>query len=153
MKSTATTPETYLAGLPPDRKTVVSKLRNTILKNLPEGFEEGMGYGMLAYTVPHKRYPDGYHCTPELPLPFMNVASQKNFVAFYHMGLYAIPELLNWFTSEFPKHSKRKIDMGKSCLRFKSADDVPLELIGELVERVSVEQWIMAYEKKYKKII
>jgi hypothetical protein len=122
-----------------------------IKKNLPKGFKEVMSYGMLGFVVPHSMYPDGYHCTPELPLPFLNLASQKNFIAIYHMGIYADPKLLGWFTKEFPKHSKSKLDMGKSCIRFKKPDDIPVKLIGELASKMTPEDWINLYEKNYKK--
>ena len=151
MISKATTPEAYLAELPPERKEVMDKLRQVVLKNLPEGFEETMNYGMIGYVVPHSIYPDGYHCTPELPLPFLNLASQKNHIGFYHMGIYSDPELLEWFTSEFPKHSKRKLDMGKSCIRFKNMNDIPYELLGELVSKMSVSEWIKTYENNVKR--
>ncbi|MDX1315855.1 MAG: DUF1801 domain-containing protein, partial [Eudoraea sp.] len=130
---------------------VMDKLRQVVLKNLPEGFEETMNYGMIGYVVPHSIYPDGYHCTPELPLPFLNLASQKNHIGFYHMGIYSDPELLEWFTSEFPKHSKRKLDMGKSCIRFKNMNDIPYELLGELVSKMSVSEWIKTYENNVKR--
>jgi hypothetical protein len=151
MTSNASTPEEYINELPEERKEVISKLRDAINKNLPKGFEEGMGYGMLSYHIPHSIYPDGYHCTPELPLPFMNLASQKNFVAVYHMGMYAKNEILNWFTSEYPKHCKRKLDMGKSCVRFKRIDDIPYKLIGELAAKMTSEEWIDIYEIVIKK--
>ena len=125
MKYKAETPEEYLEQLPEERQKVVSKLRKTILTNLPEGFEEQMSYGMLGYVVPHSKYPDGYHCNPKLPLPFMNLASQKNYVAVYHSGIYASPVLYDWFVTEYPKHSQRKLDMGKSCIRFKNMSDIP----------------------------
>ena len=151
MISKATTPEAYLADLSPERREVMDKLRQVVLKNLPEGFEETMNYGMIGYVVPHSIYPDGYHCTPELPLPFLNLASQKNHIGFYHMGIYSDPELLKWFTNEFPKHSKRKLDMGKSCIRFKSLNDIPYELLGELVGKISVADWIKTYENTVKR--
>ena len=151
MTSKATTPEQYLKELPAERKEAVSQLRNTVLKNLPKGFKEVMGYGMLGYVVPHDIYPAGYHCNPKLPLPFANIASQKNFIAFYHMGIYANPDLLKWFTQEYPKHSKAKLDMGKSCIRFKKPEQIPYKLIGELVKKVSVKEWIAAYEKAFKR--
>lgn len=150
MQSKATSPRRYVNELPEDRKEVIQKLRQTILKNLPKGFEEQMSYGMLGYIVPHSLYPDGYHCDTSLPLPFMNLASQKNFVAVYHMGVYSDKKLLDWFVAEFPKHCKRKLDMGKSCIRLKYLDDVPYELIGELSSKISVEQWINMYEKAIK---
>lgn len=151
MISKAKTPEAYLAELPPERKEVVAKLRQVILDNLPEGFEETMNYGMIGYVVPHSIYPGGYHCTPEMPLPFMSLASQKNHIGFYHMGIYAEPKLMEWFTSEYPKHSSRKLDMGKSCIRFKNMKDIPYALLGELVRKMSVDEWIALYEKNIKR--
>ncbi|MBX3723953.1 MAG: DUF1801 domain-containing protein [Turneriella sp.] len=151
MSSKATTPDAYIAELPADRLDAVKKLRDTILKNLPKGFEEAMSYGMIGYVVPLKTYPDGYHCNPELPLPFMNLASQKNFIAFYHMGIYAMPDLLKWFKTEWPKHTKAKLDMGKSCIRFKKVEDIPLKLIGNLVKKISMKNWVETYEKNLKK--
>ena len=151
MQSKANTPNEYLDSLPDDRRKVISELRKIIKKNLPKGFKEVMSYGMLGFVVPHSMYPDGYHCTPELPLPFLNLASQKNFIAIYHMGIYADPKLLGWFTKEFPKHSKSKLDMGKSCIRFKKPDDIPVKLIGELASKMTPEDWINLYEKNYKK--
>ena len=151
MQSKANTPNEYVSELPEERKEVVTKLRQIILGNLPLGFEETMSYGMLGYVVPHSIYPDGYHCSPELPLPFMSVASQKNFVAVYHMGIYADDELMKWFINEFPKHCKRKLDMGKSCIRFKKMDDIPYELIGKLCAKTTTQQWIDLYDEKLKK--
>src|SRR3954469_10897837 len=117
MTSDAKTVDEYIEKLPADRREAISKLRETIRKNLPKGFEEGMGYGMAGYVVPHSKYPAGYHCDPKLPLPFISFASQKNFIAIYHMGIYADPELLKWFTEAHAKASTKKLDMGKSCLR------------------------------------
>lgn len=151
MQSKALTVNEYLNEIPEDRKVGFNKLRDVILNNIPKGFQEGMGYGMMGYSVPHTIYPNGYHCNPKDPLPFAGLASQKNFIAFYHMGIYANPELLNWFTSEFPKHSKKKLDMGKSCIRFKKPEDIPFELIGELMQKVSVEDWINTYETAFRK--
>jgi uncharacterized protein YdhG (YjbR/CyaY superfamily) len=151
MQYNAKTVDEYISQLPEDRKDVVTKLRAVINKNLPNGFVEQINYKMPGYVVPHSLYPAGYHCSPELPLPFMNIASQKNFVALYHMGLYANPEIHDWFTSEYPKHCKRKLDMGKSCVRFKKMDDIPYELIGELVQKMTPEQWIEMYEANLKK--
>lgn len=147
MNYKADSPEAYIAQLPAERQEVISKLRKTILDHLPTGFEEQMSYGMLGYVVPHSLYPDGYHCNPKLPLPFINLASQKNFVALYHSGIYANPELYDWFVAEYPKHCKRKLDMGKSCIRFKSMTDIPYELIAELSTKMSVDDWIALYEK------
>ena len=151
MTSKATTPAQYLKELPADRKEAVTKLRDTIAKNIPKGFHEGMGYGMPGWAVPHSIYPNGYHCNPELPLPFVGYASQKNFIAFYHMGIYAMPDLLKWFVAEYPKHSAAKLDMGKSCVRFKKPEHIPYKLIGELMKKVSVKDWINTYEANLKK--
>ncbi|WP_075340308.1 DUF1801 domain-containing protein [Tenacibaculum agarivorans] len=151
MKYEASTPEEYIAQLPEERKMVIEKLREVIKNNIPNGFEEGINYNMLGYYVPHSIYPDGYHCDPKLPLPFMNLASQKNSVNLYHSGIYANPEIHDWFVNEYPKHSKRKLDMGKSCVRFKKMDDIPYELIAELCTKISVEDWINTYEKNIKK--
>jgi hypothetical protein len=150
MQSTASTPEEYIKELPDDRKEVISKLRKTILDNLPKGFEEQMNYGMLGYVVPHSKYPDGYHCDPKLPLPFINLASQKNHIGFYHMGIYSDPKLMHWFTTEYSKHVSGKLDMGKSCIRFKNMNKIPFDLLGELVRKVSPDQWIARYEKAIK---
>lgn len=150
MQSIAKTVSDYLNELPEERKVAFLKLRNTILNNLPKGFEEQMSYGMLGYIVPHSLYPEGYHCNPKLPLPFMNIASQKNFIALYHMGIYAIPELLEWFTTEYPKHSSQKLDIGKSCIRFKKLDQIPFDLIAELAGKMTVEDWINCYETQIK---
>jgi uncharacterized protein YdhG (YjbR/CyaY superfamily) len=151
MQSKAATPDAYVAALPADRKGPMTELRNTILKNLPKGFAEAMNYGMLGYVVPHSKYPAGYHCDPKLPLPFMGLASQKNAISFYHMGMYTKPELLQWFTTEYPKHSTAKLDMGKSCIRFKKPEHIPYKLIGELVKKMSVKDWIDCYEANLKR--
>ncbi|MEZ4874961.1 MAG: DUF1801 domain-containing protein [Flavobacteriaceae bacterium] len=150
MQYKAATPEEYIAQLPEERKAPMEKIRQTILKNLPQGFQEGIGYGMIGYVVPFSLYPDGYHCTPETPLPFMSLASQKNFIALYHMGMYSKKELLDWFVVEYPKHCKTKLDMGKSCIRFKKIEDIPYELIGELATKMTVEEWISIYEDAFK---
>lgn len=151
MQSDAKTPGEYLESLPDDRKEPMTKLRNVILKNLPNGFREGMGYGMPGWSVPHSIYPAGYHCDPKIPLPFMSIASQKNFIAVYHMGVYADPKLYQWFVREYPKYCKYKLDMGKSCIRFKKTDDIPYELIGELATKMTVQDWVNLYEKNMKK--
>lgn len=151
MQSKASTPAKYIDSLPDDRKSAMTELRNVIRKNLPKGFSEVMSYGMLGYVVPHSKYPAGYHCDPKLPLPFLSIASQKNFVAVYHMGMYADKKLLDWFTAEYPKHSKTKLDMGKSCIRFKKPDQIPFKLIGELVSKMDADQWIEMYESNLKK--
>ena len=150
MQSKATTVDQYLAELPEDRQKAISQLRKVIKKNMPKGFQETMGYGMIGYVVPHSKYPAGYHCNPKDPLPFMNVASQKNFIAVYHMGVYADPKLLKWFTDAHAKASPKKLDMGKSCMRYKKAEDIPYELIGELASKITVEDWIERYETIFK---
>lgn len=151
MKSAATDVKSYLNELPEDRKSVMALLLQQIKTNLPKGFEEVMQYGMVSYVVPHKLYPKGYHCDPKVPLPFLSVASQKNFIAVYHMGIYADERLLNWFTGEFGKHSSKKLDMGKSCIRFKKPEDIPLELIGALAKKMTPADWIALYESAFKK--
>lgn len=151
MQSNATTVSEYIDELPDDRKAAIIKLRTIISENIPKGFSEGMGYGMMGYSVPHSIYPAGYHCTPHLPLPFVGLASQKNFIALYHMGLYGDKKLLDWFLAEYPKHCTSKLDMGKSCIRFKKTDQIPYELIGELMQKISVQDWIEMYEQNYKK--
>jgi len=151
MTSDASTPDEYVAGLPEERATAVQKLRDTIKKNLPKGFQETISYGMIGYVVPHSIYPDGYHCSPELPLPFISIASQKNFIALYHMGIYSDEKLLNWFTSEYPNYIKTKLDMGKSCIRFKKVETIPYQLIGELVQKMTVQEWIDKYESAVKR--
>ena len=147
----STTPETYISQIPEDRIPYFNKLRTTILNNIPKGFEEQMSYGMLGYVVPKSIYPAGYHCDTSLPLPFVNIASQKNFIALYHMGIYANEALLNWFVTEYQKHCKYKLDMGKSCIRFKKPKAIPFELIGELMQKMSIEEWITIYENNIKK--
>ena len=151
MTSTAATPNEYIDSLPEDRKQAMTELRKVITKNLPKGFHEEMSYGMIGYVIPHSAYPSGYHCNPKLPLPFMNIASQKNFIAVYHMGIYADQKLMDWFLGEFPKHSTAKLDMGKSCIRFKKPEQIPYKLIGELASKMTVKEWIELYEKNYKK--
>ena len=151
MQSKATTPEAYMDELPAERKPAFAKLRKEIKKNLPNGFIENIGYGMIGYSVPHSMYPKGYHCDPKQPLPFMSIASQKNFIAVYHMGVYANPELLKWFTDAYTKAEAGKLDMGKSCIRFKNMEKIPYKLIGELASKMTPKQWIDVYEKAFKK--
>ena len=137
----------YLSKVPEERKEAFTKLFETISKNLPKGFQTNLSYGMIGWSVPLETFPAGYHCSPGTPLPFINLASQKNFIALYHMGIYANDELLNWFVEEYPKHSKQKLDMGKSCIRFKKPDEIPFELIAELSKRMTPKDWISIYEK------
>jgi len=151
MQSKAATVEDYINELPKERKEAIIKLRKEIKKNLPKGFSEGMGYGVIGYCVPHSLYPPGYHCDPKLPLPFIGIASQKNFIAVYHMGVYADPKLLKWFRDEYAKAGVGKLDMGKSCIRFKKPENIPYKLIGELAAKITPQQWIEMYEKTIKR--
>ncbi len=150
MQSKATSVDAYLAELPEERQKAIAKLRSVIKKHLPKGFKEGMGYGMIGWSVPHSIYPAGYHCNPKDPLPFIGLASQKNFIAVYHMGVYANPKLLKWFTEAHAKASPKKLDMGKSCMRYKRAEDIPYKLIGELASKITPEEWIKTYESVFK---
>jgi len=151
MQSQAKSVEEYITQVPDNQREAIILLRKTILENLPSGFSEQMSYGMIGYVVPHSIYPKGYHCDTQLPLPFLAFAAQKNFIAVYHMGIYANPDLLKWFTNEFPKHSKLKLDMGKSCIRFKQVSQIPYALIGELTRKMEVNEWINLYESIYLK--
>ncbi|MCS3531525.1 DUF1801 domain-containing protein [Chryseobacterium sp. JUb7] len=150
MQIPAISVEDYISKIPEERQAVFKKMFDIINENLPQGFQQGISYGMIGWDVPLETYPEGYHCTPGSPLPFMGLASQKNFIALYHMGMYAKPELLNWFVEEFPKHSKRKLDMGKSCVRFKKMEDIPFGLLAEMAEKMTVEEWISIYETQFK---
>ena len=151
MQYKAETPDEYVAQIPEDRQKAINKLRSVIRKNIPKGFKESTGYGMIGFCVPHSIYPAGYHCDPKQALPFMGIASQKNFIAIYHMGIYSDPSLLKWFTAAHAKASPKKLDMGKSCIRYKKAEDIPYELIGELASKMTVKQWIDTYEKVLKR--
>jgi hypothetical protein len=146
MRTPGKTVEEILANVPAERAEHFHKLHEVIVKNLPKGFEPATSYGGLGYVVPHSIYPAGYHCKPSEPLPFAGIASQKDSINFYHMGIYADPGLLKWFVSEYPKHSQQKLDMGKSCVRFKKPDQIPYKLIGELMKKISVKDWITKYE-------
>ena len=149
MKANGTTVEEILANLSEERIEPFNNLHEIIVKNLPSGFEAGISYGGLGYVIPHSLYPNGYHCKPSEPLPFAGIASQKGSINFYHMGIYADPQLLDWFVSNYPKHSKQKLDMGKSCIRFKKLDAIPYELIGELMKKMTAQDWIDKYESAY----
>ena len=151
MQSSAKTVEDYLNELSADRKDCMTKLRAVINENLPEGFEERMSYGMIGYVIPHSLYPAGYHCDPKLPLSFMNIASQKNYIALHHLGLYGHKKLLDWFIEEYAAQCKTKLDMGKGCVRFKKLEQIPYKLIGELVRKVSAQDWIRIYEESFTK--
>lgn len=146
MTSDAKTVEAYIAQLPEDRQEAMSKLRNIINEHIPKGFKECMNYGMIGWVIPHETYPDGYHCDPKLPLPFMSLASQKNHIAVYHSGVYADEKLLEWFTTEYPKHASNKLNMGKSCIRFTNPKKIPYDLIGELCTKMTVDDYIGLYE-------
>lgn len=150
MQSKAATPNQYYDELPEDRMKVMKKLRSVIKKNLPKGFVEEMDYGMPGWSVPHKLYPPGYHCAPEKSLPFMGLASQKNYISYYHMGLYDGGPLLQWFQKEWKNHSDKKLDMGKCCVRFKKPEDVPIDLLGELSSKMTPQEWIEIYESSLK---
>ena len=139
--------DAYLAELPEERREAISAIRGVILKNLPRGYEEGMQWGMIGYYVPHSLYPAGYHCQPEEPLPVASLASQKNHTAFSGLGLYINEAQARWFVEEWKKAGK-KLDMGKSCVRFKTLDDVALDVIGRAIKRLPVEQYIKQYERQ-----
>jgi hypothetical protein len=142
----------YIEQLEGPRKPEFLQLRTVIVENLPKGFEETIGYGMIGYVVPHSIYPEGYHCTPKLPLPFINIVMRKDIITLYHMGLYSDEKLLSWFKDEYSKLTSLKLDMGKSCIRFKKSGDIPFSLIVALIQKVSVNEWITRYEDKYKKV-
>ena len=150
MRIPASSVAEYISKIPEERQAAFERLMTIFRTHLPEGFEEGLGYGMPAFIVPHSIYPDGYHCDPKQPLPFISIASQKNFIALYHMGLYADPVLHDWFVNEYPKHCKYKLDMGKSCIRFKKMNDIPYDLLRELFHKQTPEDWIALYERNVK---
>jgi hypothetical protein len=152
MQSKAATVEEYLASLPPDRREALSAIRKVILANLGEGYEEGMGYGMMGYYVPHSVYPPGYHCDPSKPLPFAGMASQKQYISVYLMSVYGdgTPEE-KWFRQAWAKTGK-KLNMGKCCVRFKRLEDAALEVIGEAIRRVPVKDFIKHYETTLRSI-
>jgi uncharacterized protein YdhG (YjbR/CyaY superfamily) len=151
VQSAANTPQEYIDSLPPDRREAISKIREAILTNLPQGFEEVIGYGMLGYVVPHSVYPKGYHCNPKLPLPYMNLGSQKNFIVLHAMCVYGSSTLYDWFVNEYPKYCRTKLDMGKGCIRFKKLDDIPYELIGQLASKLTAQEWIAICENVFTK--
>jgi len=142
--------DSYFNALPDERKSAMIALRTCLLQALPEGFAEEMAYKMPSYVVPHALYPAGYHCDAKQPLPFISIAAQKNFIALYHMGSYADAQLLSWFTTEYPKHSKSKLDMGKSCIRFKKPEDIPFDLLAQLLAKMTPQDWIVLYEKAFR---
>ena len=144
------TVEDYLASLPPDRREAIQAVREVILKNLDDDYSEGIQYGMIGYFVPHSIYPPGYHCDPKQPLPFAGLASQKNHMAIYLMCVYGNATLDNWLRDEWAKTGK-KLDMGKSCIRFKKLADLPLELIGRAIARVPAKKFIADFESQIAK--
>ena len=141
----------YINLLEVDRKKIILKLINVIDNNIPRGFKKIINYGIPSFVVPHSIYPNGYHCDTTLPLPFIGVSILKSSISLYHMGLYADSEILNWFKSEYPKHSNTKLDMGKSCIRFKKFNEIPYELIGVLATKMTVKDWIDIYEQNIKR--
>lgn len=151
MQSKAATIEEYISSLPEERQEPMEQLRKAIEKNISKDFHETMSYGMIGFVVPHSLYPKGYHCDPKLPLPMINIGSQKNFIVLHHMGLYASKDLLDWFVGEYPNHTKAKLDMGKGCVRFKKMNDIPYDLIGELAKRMDAKKWIEVYESAFVK--
>lgn len=151
MNIKAKNPEEYISKLPEDRQEAVSKLCEIFNTHLPKGFEQQMSYGMLGWVVPKSIYTAGYHCDTSLPLPFINMASQKNYIAVYHMGLYANASLHKWFTKEYAKRVSTKLDMGKSCIRLKKPEHIPFDLFEELATKMSVQEWINLYEQNIKK--
>ena len=148
MQSTAKTVQEYLRQLPADRREAINAVRGVILANLPKGYEERISYGMIGYVVPHSIYPKGYQCNPEVPLPFVNLASQKNHMALHLMCCYGDPQLKAWFEKAW-KDAGKKFDMGGGCVRFKKLEDVPLEVIGQLVARLPVDVYIRRIEKVF----
>ena len=146
MRTAGETVQDILLNVPEDRAKVFNNLHDVIVKNLPKGFEAAISYGGLGYVIPHTLYPAGYHCKPSEPLPFAGIASQKKSINFYHLGITAAPKLLEWFLTEYPKHCKQKLDMGKGVVRFKKFDDIPFKLIAALMKKMSAEQWIEVYE-------
>jgi len=140
-RQTIATPQDYLASLSPDRREAIGKVRAVILKNLPKGYEERIQYGMLTYVVPHSIYPEGYHCKPEDPLPYLSLGSAKSHMAVYAMCVYGDPATNAWFRKAYADSGKR-LDMGKSCIRFKKVEDLPLDVIGQLVARVPVKKYV-----------
>ena len=142
MPTTAATVDEYIASLPEERKDAMTKLRKVIKKNLPKGYKEEMSYGMIGIVVPHSINPAGYHCNPKIPLPLINLGNKKDGISLHHMGLYGDPTLLDWFVSEYAKKVDSKLDMGKGCVRFKKMDQIPYELIGELIAKVSVDDYV-----------
>ncbi len=151
MTEKAKTPDEYVQSLAPERQEIIQKMRAVLKENLPEGYEEEISYGMIGYVIPFSIYPAGYAVKPKVPLPLINLASQKNHIALYHTAIYAMKDVYDWFVAEYPKHCKTKLDMGKGCIRFKKPDDIPYELIGELAKKISVQDWIDVYDNQVRR--
>lgn len=147
MKFEGKSVEAYLKQIPAEKRLVLESMRQTILDNLPTGFVEQISYGMLGYVVPHIIYPKGYHVNPSLPLPFLNLAAQKNYLALYHMGLYVDNALLQDFKNQFKQLCPYPLDIGKSCIRFKYGQEIPFSLIAALLQKIDVPKWISMYER------
>lgn len=151
MQSTASSVPEYLASLPDDRRAIIETVRAVILANLDGGYSEAMQYGMIGYAVPHTVFPAGYHCDPAQPLPFAALASQKNYVSLYLMGLYVSDsngqetDEVSWFRQAWADAGKKKLDMGKSCVRFKKLEEVALDVIGEAIRRMPASLYIERY--------
>ena len=148
---TITTPDQYVASLPEERRPHIEKLREVIKTNLPEGYEEVISWGTIWYSIPHSIYPDGYHCKTSEPLPLIGLSNAKAHISFTHMGVYADEDLRTWWEEEYAKQCKYKLDMGKGCIRFKKMEDIPFELIGELCQKISVQDWIDMYESRVRR--
>lgn len=140
------TPEDYIKLQPKERQASLEKCRQVIKKNLPDGFQETIQYGMIGYVVPLSLYPKGYHVNPEEPLPFIALANQKGYIAFYHLGMYADKPLLDWFVKSYEALRIGKLDIGKSCVRLKRMEQIPFDLIGELCAKLTVEAYVNIYE-------
>ena len=149
MQSKARTVEEYLASLPEDRRKAITAVREVILRNLDKDYEEGMTYGMIGYYVPHRIYPAGYHVDPKQPLTFACLGSQKNYMSLYLMSVYGGGDHTDWFRKEWGKTGK-KLDMGKSCIRFKRAEDLALDVVGEAIRRVPARAYIQHVEAALK---
>ncbi|NJM94733.1 MAG: DUF1801 domain-containing protein [Cytophagales bacterium] len=147
----AHSPMEYLEQVPLPQREALRQLRQVIIDHLDQEMEETMANGMIAYVVPHRVYPAGYHVSPKSPLPFISLAAQKNYLALYHFGLYTNPELLEWWVNSYAAEVKHRLDMGKSCIRFKQLEEIPYALVGELVSKMTTRQWIALYEKSLKR--
>jgi uncharacterized protein YdhG (YjbR/CyaY superfamily) len=151
MRYEAATVDEYVAQIPEERRVAFLRLLDVVRESLPVGFAECMSFGMPSFAVPHSIYPAGYHCKTDEPVPFVSVANQKQYIALYHSGVYALPDLLDWFTSEWAARGPGKLDMGKSCIRLKRMDRIPYELLGELCTKITVDEWIAAYEAQIRR--